>query len=50
MFSMPFRTVQVVCNSRSIFMLRDGDCVILSHVYDVTVNFNAKILVANIET
>ena len=48
MLSMPFRTVQVVCDSRSIFILRDGDCTIETHVYDATVNFTVKILVANV--
>ena len=48
-FSMPFRTVQVVCDGRSIFLLRDGDCTIDTQVYDAAVNFTVKILVANVE-
>ena len=48
-FSMPFHTVQVVCDSRSIFILRDGDCMTETHITDVAVNFTIKILVANVE-
>ena len=39
-FNLPSRTVQVVCNSRSIFILREGDCMIETHVYDATVKFH----------
>ena len=49
MFSTPFRTVHILCDSKSIFILRDGDCTIETHVYDVTVNFTFQILVANAE-
>ena len=39
--------MHVVCNSKSIFILRDGDCMIETHVYNVTVNFTVKVVVAN---
>ena len=48
-FSMPFSTVRVICDSKSIFISRDGDCIIETHVYDATVNFAIEILVANAE-
>ena len=49
MFSMPFCTVGVICDSTSIFISRDGYCTIDTYVYNVTVNFTVKTLLANVE-
>ena len=43
MLSMPFCTVRVICDNKSIFIPRDGDCTIETHVYDETVNFTIEI-------
>ena len=44
MFSMPFCTVGVICDSKSICKPRDGYCTIDTNVYNVTGNFTVKIL------
>ena len=48
-FSMPFSIVRVICDSKSIFIPRNGYCAIETHVYDATVNFTIEIQVANAE-
>ena len=48
-FSMPFCTMGVICDSKSICIPSDGYCTIDTNVYDVTVNFTVKILLANVE-
>ena len=49
MFSMPFCTVGVIYDSKSICIPRDGYCTIDTNVYNVTGNFTVKILLANVE-
>ena len=48
-FSMLLCTVGVIHDSTSIFIPRDGYCTIDTYVYNVTVNFTVKILLANVE-
>ena len=48
-FSKPLCTVDVICDSTSISIPRDGYCTIDIYVYNVTVNFTVKILLANVE-
>ena len=47
--SMPFCTVGVICDSKSICIPRDGYCTIDTNVYNVAVIFTVKILLANVE-
>ena len=42
-------TVGVICDSTSICIPRDDYCTIDTYVYNITVNFTVKILVANVE-
>ena len=49
MFSMLLCTAGVICDSTSICIPRDGYCAIDTYVYNQTVNFSVKILLANVE-
>jgi hypothetical protein len=48
-FSMPFFTAGVICDSTSIFIPRDGYCTLETNVYNVTVHFTVEILLVNVE-
>ena len=48
-FSMPFCTVGDICDSTSICISRDGYFTIDTYVYNVTVNFTVKTVLANVD-